>query len=134
MTYFPPSVWALIQTMKHEMECAPLREHRERFAPTLKVIATAYCGWIPYVCYACEEAGLCGDVGDWQFSVKLDDNSPFRSFNNYPVLNEDGFAVLGEDDCLVKEWGMRLQDSWPCGHFKCPVRGKHDPFPTNCDY
>ena len=39
---------------------------------------------------------------------------------------EDGFAVLGEDDCLVKEWGMRLQDSWPCGYVKCPVRGSHN--------
>jgi hypothetical protein len=126
MTYFPPSVWGLIQTMKHEMECAPLREHRERFAPTLKVIATAYCDWLPYTCGACEAAGLCGEVADCHFSVETHDNPPFRRFDKHPVLDEDGDAVFDEDDCLVKKWGMRHQKYWPCGYVKCPVRGSHN--------
>jgi hypothetical protein len=92
MTYFPPSVWALIQTMKHEIECAPLREHRARFAPTRKVIATAYCEWIPYDCHACEDAGLCGEVVDCHFSVETYDT--FRRFDKHPVLDEGGNAVF----------------------------------------
>jgi hypothetical protein len=134
MTYFPPSVWGLIQTMKHEMECAPLREHRERFAPTLKVIATAYCDWLPYICCACEAAGLCGEVVDCHFSVETHDNPPFRRFDKHPVLDENGDAVFDENYWLVKKWGMQLQCSWPCGRVKCPVRGGHDPLDRNCDY
>jgi hypothetical protein len=96
MTDFPPGVWALIQTTKHEIECAPFREHRERFAPTLKLIATADCEWVPNICYVREDASLCGEVVGYHFSAEPYIHRPGSSGTKFRNFTRT-FSFIGNE-------------------------------------